>query len=102
MKKLSLFAIVALTTLSTAGLTLHAQAQSMTSSVGITFVGEATPQPSEPFVINGSCIQTKDADSVRVRFDTKDAEWMAIVDDQIDLDQYGDIQSLAIEVVPEN
>ena len=101
MKKLSLFTIVALTALSTAGLTLHAQAQSVTSSVGLTFVGDATPQPSEPFVIKGSFIQTKDADSVRVRFTTKDAEWIATVHDQIDLDDYKDIQSLAIEVVPE-
>lgn len=100
MRKLFLFTIVALTVLSTAGLTLQARAQSLTSSAGVTFVGEST-YASQACTIENGVVAVKDAPSVRVRFSNAEGDWICSVDNQLDLKSYGALDSLAIEVVPE-
>ena len=101
MRKLFLFTIVALTGLSTAGLTLHARAQSLTSSAGVTFVGEAEPVANLACTIKYGVVAVKDAPSVRVRFTNAEGDWICSVDSQLDLKPYGKLDSLSIEVVPE-
>lgn len=100
MRKLILFTIVALTVLSTAGLTLHAHAQSVTSSASVTFVGEST-YASQACTIKDGVVSVKDAPSVRVQFSNAEGDWICSVDSQFDLKPYGKLDSLSIEVVPE-
>lgn len=101
MRKLFLFTIVALTVLSTAGLTLHARAQSLTSSASVTFVGEAEPVANLACTIKDGVVAVKDAPTVRVQFSNAEGDWICSVDSQLDLKPYGKLDSLSIEVVPE-